>query len=278
MPELPEVETICRGLASNVALKTIIWVETRRSGLRIAFPPKFAEQLTGRTIISVKRRAKYILIALDNDLTIISHLGMSGRFDLGEYPLPSPAKHDHLRMIFLDQSWLVYNDPRRFGLVALCHSQNVDDHPLLKDLGIEPLSTDLCPHWLADKLRKKTSSIKAILLDQRIIVGLGNIYICEALFHSHISPEQPANSLTMPEIEKLVAVIPKVLSAAIAAGGSSLKDYKKPSGEWGSFQNDWQVYGRAGRDCPRCHKVKIARIIQSGRSSFYCPNCQILRR
>jgi formamidopyrimidine-DNA glycosylase len=268
MPELPEVETTCRGLAYRLKGKCIEGVQQRRANLRFPFPEHLAEKLCTARILNLSRRAKYILIELDNQQTILLHLGMSGR--LLVLPSDRPLeKHDHIILECEGGMSLRFNDPRRFGLLDLCETTAVNQHRLLRDMGVEPLGSALTTE-------AKRVNIKVALLDQRVIVGLGNIYVCEALFYSGISPERLACSLNSQEISRLIESIQRVLHAALEAGGSSLRDYVHSDGKLGSFQNHFAVYRREGQPCPKCTcgKAGIQRIIQAGRSTFYCSEKQ----
>jgi len=275
MPELPEVETVCRGLAPLIG-KTISCVNQRRANLRIPFPDKLATRIETATIISIHRRAKYILIDLDNNQTLIIHLGMSGRVTLYENQnLPTAGKHDHLILTFTDNAAIYYHDPRRFGMVELCPTADLDQHKFFNHLGPEPFSNSFNGPYLYQTLKNKKSVIKQVLLDQTLVCGLGNIYVCEALFHAGIRPTRRAHKITKAESEALVLIIRDVLTKAIEAGGSSLKDFAQANGELGYFQHRWAVYGKENENCP--HKncsSQLKRITQSGRSSFYCPSCQ----
>ncbi|MDD5585474.1 MAG: bifunctional DNA-formamidopyrimidine glycosylase/DNA-(apurinic or apyrimidinic site) lyase [Alphaproteobacteria bacterium] len=282
MPELPEVEIACRGLAKALKGKRIARAEQRRKDMRFPLPRRFAARLEGRRILGIARRAKYILAELDKDEILLIHLGMSGRLVLGKDDGAPPARHDHVIFHFADggKRVLRFNDPRRFGLCDLVPKEELARHKLLRHLGVEPLGPGLTPAWLKEKLRGKKTSIKAALMDQRLIAGLGNIYACEALFYAGISPKRRAGACPGAQIEKLVPAIRKVLRMAIKAGGSSLRDYVQSDGSRGSFQNHFAVYGREGESCPGCAcDVKktggIRRITQGGRSTFYCPRKQL---
>lgn len=281
MPELPEVETVKRGMEEVLLGDVIEQVDQRRPDLRVPFPEGLKEKLSGRSIDSMTRRAKYILIHLDNGLILVLHLGMSGRVlvlpDGNGY---EPVKHDHLILSFQSGAALVLNDPRRFGMVLLLMADELKDHASFKNMGPEPLGNEFSGTILFEKLKGKKTSIKAALLDQRLVAGLGNIYVCEALFYAAIAPVREAMSLTGDETEKLVVAIRSVLNKAIEAGGSSLKDYRTAGGDLGYFQFSFAVYDREGMACPRCDcdvsKTKgVKRIIQGGRSTFYCPEKQV---
>lgn len=278
MPELPEVETVCRGLRPKLEGHVLTRVTQRRPDLRFPIPPGFVERLQGRRIESLGRRAKFILATLDDDTVLIAHLGMSGRMTLHE-GTPPPGPHDHVEFE-TDGGWTVrFCDPRRFGLVDLTTTQALGQHRMLRDLGPEPLSDDFSPGYLDRALAGRHTPIKAALLDQKVVAGLGNIYVCEALFRAGVSPRRSAHTIPGRRTERLVPTIKAVLEEAIAAGGSSLRDYVQATGELGYFQHRWQVYGREGEPCGygavpggpnRVCEGMIRRITQSGRSTFYC--------
>jgi formamidopyrimidine-DNA glycosylase len=293
MPELPEVETVRRGLEPVLVGNAFARIEQRRADLRFPLPKNFGMRLSGRRIEALDRRAKYLLARLDDGEVLVMHLGMTGRFsidrtngrsiELGEVedePRPAP-KHEHIVFHLGDGTLVRYSDTRRFGLMDLIRAERLDTHALFKGLGIEPLSRAFTPQWLARRLKGKATSIKAALLDQRLIAGLGNIYACEALHRAGISPMKLAGALATKsgkspkKIEALVAAIKAVLSDAIKAGGSSLRDYKRADGRLGRFQHRFKVYNREGKPCPRkgCGGT-VRRIVQGGRSTFYCPTCQ----
>lgn len=272
MPELPEVETTLRGLEAAVSGRALRRVQAMRPDLRFPLPPAFAPRLQGAVVERLDRRAKYILVRLDSGLTWLIHLGMSGRLIVGAGPLPDLAKHDHVT-VETDDGHVIYQDARRFGFMDLFPTAAEAEHPRLRHLGLEPLS-ELGPKTLGRLLSGRTTSIKAALLDQRLIAGLGNIYVSEALFRARVRPEREARAVTRAETARLAHAIPEVLREALAAGGSSLRDYRQPSGELGYFKASWAVYGREGEDCPRCAKGTVLRLTQAGRSSFYCPKCQ----
>jgi formamidopyrimidine-DNA glycosylase len=299
MPELPEVETVRLGLAPAMEGHVLTDVETRRGNLRIPFPPDFVGRTKGRKVKALRRRAKYLLADLDSGETLVIHLGMSGRMSvyaegkqrkLGNYvynPAPDGAgsgKHDHVVFETDAPARIVFNDHRRFGLMTLVDTQHLEDDKLFKGMGIEPLSPRFNAAYLAKQLEGKKTPIKSALLDQRLVAGLGNIYVCEALFRSGISPKRLAGSIKKERIAPLVAAIKKVLKDAIAAGGSTLRDHAQATGDPGSFQHHFLVYGREGKPCKSAsnsegHKKKgcagtVKRIVQSGRSTFYCPRCQ----
>lgn len=280
MPELPEVETVRRGLEPVMTGRVIARAEVRREGLRWPFPPDMAARLTGARVTALARRSKYILADLDRGETLLIHLGMSGRMlisgaSLGEFHHhhPAPEKHDHVVLTMQDGARITFNDARRFGAMDLFATGEV--HPLLAKLGPEPLGNGFHEAYLVAALAAKNTPIKSALLDQRIVAGLGNIYVCEALYRAGIHPARKAGAIGAARIAGLVAIIRAVLTEAIAAGGSSLRDYRQADGELGYFQHSFQVYGREGEPCPTegCDGT-VRRIVQAGRSSFYCPTCQ----
>ncbi len=275
MPELPEVETVVRGLRPHLEGATLARVEVRRPDLRQPFPDRFAARLTGRRVVSLSRRAKYIVGTLDDGVQLLAHLGMSGRMVLHPGPPPQRGKHDHVVFITGAGAHIVFSDPRRFGLMTLIEPGAAADHPLLRDLGPEPLGNAFDGALLAARLKGKQTPIKAALLDQRVVAGLGNIYVCEALYQAGISPRRLARTVGPVRAERLAVAIRAVLNAAIAAGGSSLRDYVGSSGELGYFQHSFSVYDREGQPCPSCDCDRaVIRIVQSGRSTFYCPRRQ----
>ncbi len=278
MPELPEVETVVRGLRPVLEGAVLVRAEARRPDLRIPIPRDFSARLTGRTVLSVRRRAKYILAELDDGALLILHLGMSGRLyiDRGD---PDLLPHDHIVFKTDRGDTVRLNDPRRFGLVALDRVETVDRHRLFAGAGPEPLGNAFNGPALAAKLKGRRTPLKAALLDQKTVAGLGNIYVCEALFRAGLSPVRLARTVSARQAEALAGAIVEVLNEAIAAGGSSLRDYVQPSGELGYFQHRWAVYGREGEACPGCDCAVaetggIRRIVQSNRSTFYCPHRQ----
>jgi formamidopyrimidine-DNA glycosylase len=274
MPELPEVETVRRGLALKISGRQIVRAELRRPDLRRPFPPALATRLEGARIGALGRRGKYILIELDADGLLLLHLGMSGRITAGSAALPA-ARHDHVVLTLDDETVLRFNDPRRFGLIDYLTRGEAALHPLLSGLGPEPLEPGFDGAYLAAKLAGKQTTIKAALLDQRIVAGLGNIYVCEALYRAGLSPRRLAASIGRRRADRLAAAIRSVLCEAIAAGGSSLRDYVQADGGLGYFQHHWAVYGREGEPCPGCNCAEgVRRIVQSGRSSFYCAKRQ----
>jgi formamidopyrimidine-DNA glycosylase len=269
MPELPEVETTVRGLAQVLEGQRITHVQLRRPDLRKPFPEGLGQRLTGAIVTALGRRAKYGLIDTDRGDTMVFHLGMSGRWriDPGEL-LP----HDHLVLETGAGRRLALNDPRRFGSVDLWASDDLADYPPFKALGPEPLGPDLTTDILATALKGRSASIKQMLLDQRIVAGLGNIYVCEALYMARIAPKRAGGKVTKPQLVRLIEAIHTVLEAAIEAGGSSLRDYARPDGELGYFSKQFQVYGREGEPCG-CGGA-VERYVEGGRSTFWCPACQ----
>ncbi|MFI5030778.1 MAG: bifunctional DNA-formamidopyrimidine glycosylase/DNA-(apurinic or apyrimidinic site) lyase [Reyranellales bacterium] len=278
MPELPEVETVRRGLVPRMVGHRIVHLTQRRKDLRVKLPAKFASKVEGRIVTAIDRRAKYMLMRLDDGQTLIVHLGMSGRMTLhdaksaAEHPF---ERHDHV-VFDMDDGWQVrFNDARRFGLMLLVPTESVEKHKAFKGLGPEPLDEAFDGAALAARLKGRHTPIKAALLDQKTLVGVGNIYACEALFMSGISPRRSARTIQGERAERLVAAIKQVLARAIADGGSTLRDHVQPGGELGYFQTRFKVYDRVGAPCPTrdCgHLVK--RLVQGGRSTFYCAHCQ----
>lgn len=275
MPELPEVETVMRGLMPAMNGLVIAHAETRREGLRWPFPERFAARLTGARVEGMQRRAKYILMGLDTGESLLVHLGMSGKVSIDESGKLAPAKHDHVILDMENRTRILFNDPRRFGALDLVSSAEPEAHLLLKSLGPEPLGNRFNADYLADRLAGRKLPIKSALLDQKIVAGLGNIYVCEALWRAGVAPQTLSGALSTTQIASLTAHIRDVLTEAIAAGGSSLKDYRQADGELGYFQHSFKTYGRENEPClkPDCNG-EITRITQSGRSSFYCPRCQ----
>ena len=306
MPELPEVETVRSGLEPVLRGRRFVRVEQRRKDLRFPLPERFVERLTGRKVERLDRRAKYILVHLDGGEVLAIHLGMTGRFNVQPPPVrsgartPSPrsrgegiqlgdytyehgrdAKHDHLVFTMSGGAVVTYNDARRFGYMALVATGELSAHEYFAGLGVEPLGDDLTPEYLARRAAAKKVDLKALLMDQRIVAGLGNIYVCEALFRAGLSPFKPAARLATatakptPAVRRLVPQIKAVLHEAIRAGGSTLRDYKQADGSIGAFQNEFQIYGREGEPCsrPGC-RGRVRRKTQGGRSTFSCPVCQ----
>ena len=280
MPELPEVETVRRGLEPVLTGRVIAAADVRRPDLRWPFPERMAARLTGARVTGLRRRSKYLLADLDRGETLIVHLGMSGRILVSGAPvgafhhaLAAPAKHDHVVLDLEGGARVTFNDARRFGAMDLWPTAKLETHRLLAGLGPEPLGNGFHGEGLAAHLAGRATPVKAVLLDQRVVAGLGNIYVCEALWRARISPLRLARNVTPVETEALVAAVRAVLADAIAAGGSSLRDYRQADGELGYFQHSFAVYGREGEPCPRCGGT-IVRTVQSGRSSFWCPACQ----
>jgi formamidopyrimidine-DNA glycosylase len=275
MPELPEVETVCRGLARRLTARRLVRVEVRRPDLRFPLPDDLATRLTGRRVACFGRRGKYVLMTLDDGTVVIMHLGMSGRLFVSDHAPKAPGVHDHVVITCDDDTTMTYTDHRRFGVMTLARDDTVERHPLLADMGPEPLDDAFDGALLAERLNGKHTPIKAALLDQRVVAGLGNIYVCEALFHAGLSPRRKAYTVRGGRADKLAAAIRRVLNEAIAAGGSSLRDYVQASGELGYFQHNFAVYHRAGQPCPGCDcGGGVRRIVQSGRSTFYCAKRQ----
>jgi len=282
MPELPEVETVRRGLAPAMEGQVISRAQVNRPDLRWPFPPHMAERLTDSRVVRLGRRSKYLLADLSSGETLLIHLGMSGRMLVSGDPLgqfhhdhPAPEKHDHVVLDMENGARITFNDARRFGAMDLIETARAEEHWLLRDLGPEPLGNAFSEDYLAARLKARSTPMKAALLDQRIVAGLGNIYVCEVLNRSGISPRRKAKNLSAPRIAALVPAIRDVLTEAIAAGGSSLRDHRRTDGELGYFQHNFRAYGREGALCanPGCGG-QIRRIVQSGRSTFYCPQCQ----
>ena len=282
MPELPEVETVRRGLAPVMEGAVIEKAAVNRPDLRWPFPERMAERLTGQRVERLRRRSKYILADLAGGETLLVHLGMSGRMLVSDDPLghfvhdhPAPEKHDHVVFDMQGGARITFNDPRRFGAMDLMPTGAEAEHKLIAHLGPEPLGNAFSETYLVAALRGKTTAIKAALLDQRIVAGLGNIYVCEALYRARIAPTRSCRRISAARIASLVPIVRQVLDEAIAAGGSSLRDFRQADGELGYFQHNFDVYGREGLPCrtPDCG-TPIRRIVQSGRSSFYCPQCQ----
>lgn len=272
MPELPEVETVRRGLESALIGSVISKVTLRRDNLRIPFPKDFVKKLVNHKIIAIKRRAKYLFFYLDEDIVLIAHLGMTGRFSVLKAAVNKLSAHDHVVFDFADGRQLIYNDARRFGLMDLCRKQDIEKHKLFVHLAPEPLEDEFNAAYLEKALSKRDSPIKPAIMDQKIVVGVGNIYANEALFMAGISPLKPANAISK-KIPQLISCIHSVLNDAIKAGGSTLKDFAHVSGESGYFQHNFHVYGRVDKPCSKC-KTPIISIRQAGRATFYCPKCQ----
>jgi formamidopyrimidine-DNA glycosylase len=286
MPELPEVETVRGGLAPVLEGQRLTRVEARRPDLRFPFPDNFVQQLTGATVLTLRRRAKYLLARLDREDTLVMHLGMSGRFEIARpdgvsrpgqfHYAPDPApKHAHVVFETEAGTRVTYYDPRRFGYMALVNTATLELHPWFAGLGPEPLSDAFDAPRLKAAFAGRKQGPKTLLLDQRIVAGLGNIYVCEALHRARISPFKPSGRISLPTLKVLVEAIRQVLGEAIAAGGSTLRDYAQADGALGYFQHSFRVYDREGRPCSNAGcKGVIARQVQAGRSTFYCPVCQ----
>jgi len=298
MPEIPEVETVRRGLQPFMEGAKILKMEVRRKDLRFAFQKDFAARLTGQTVSGLGRRAKYLMADLGSGDVLLMHLGMSGSFRVlngedeqvpGEFQHPRSGNraHDHVVFHMSSGAAVVFNDPRRFGYMKIIARNALDDEPLLKGLGPEPLGNEFDARMLARACANKKTSLKAALLDQRVVAGLGNIYVCEALFRAHLSPRRLAATLATKagkgiaggeptdHAKRLVAAIHAVLNQAIKAGGSSLRDHRQTTGELGYFQHSFQVYDREGEKCQTadCSGI-VRRFTQNGRSTFWCPKCQ----
>ncbi len=292
MPELPEVETVLRGLAPVIAGRRIAAVDVRRPNLRFPFPERFSERLVGQRIVGLERRAKYLIAGLSGGEDLVMHLGMTGRFTIlekgrqntpGDYvnSFGADSAHDHVVFTLSGGARIVYNDPRRFGFMVMIPHTERSEHPLFRGLGVEPLGADLTAEYLAARACGKKANLKAFLMDQRIVAGLGNIYVAEALFRAGLSPNRAARVLAdrrggaTEGAKRLVPAIRDVLQQAIDARGSTLRDYRDASGASGGFQNSFAVYDRAGRPCPRTGcGGEIRRVVHAGRASFYCPRCQ----
>jgi formamidopyrimidine-DNA glycosylase len=292
MPELPEVETVRRGLKPAMAGASFTRVEQRRPDLRFPLPDRFAARLQGRRVIALGRRAKYLLGDLDDGNVLVMHLGMSGSFRIEtriggrkpgsfHHPRSEAGLHDHVVFEMSNGARIIYNDPRRFGFMLIIPRAELDQHPLFAGMGIEPLGNELDGALIARLFAGKAAPLKAALLDQRLIAGLGNIYVCEALHRALLSPRRAAGTLARrngaptERAHRLGAVIPQVLNEAVAAGGSSLRDHRQTDGTLGYFQHRFRVYDREGQPCPTpgCTGT-IRRIVQSGRSTFFCRVCQ----
>jgi formamidopyrimidine-DNA glycosylase len=287
MPELPEVETVRRGLAPAMEGRRFAKVEVRRGDLRWPLPRGFAQRLHGKVVEGLGRRAKYLLADLSSGDVLLMHLGMSGSFRVGKnstsgtyyHERSRSTVHDHVVFHMSNGATVTFNDPRRFGSMKLVPRTKLEQEPLLRALGPEPLGNEFDAAMLASACAGKRTSLKAALSDQRVVAGLGNIYVCEALFRARLSPLRAASTIAdrhgkpNRRAEKLVDAIKAVLTDAIEAGGSSLRDHRRADGSLGDFQHNFQVYDREGQTCPSC-SGKIKRIVQAGRSTFYCPSCQ----
>lgn len=272
MPELPEVETVRRGLSATLSGATIAKVTLRRKGLRAPFPERMAEILKGRKIERIGRRAKYLLFQLSGGKVLVAHLGMTGRFMVEKKAPSDYAKHDHVIFQLVDGRVVIYNDARRFGLMTVLEKKRLATHALFRELGVEPLSKSFTTAYLRAALETRHAPIKTVLMDQSIVVGVGNIYASEALFLAKIHPKRKASNVAK-QATTLILAIRKVLKLAIASGGSSLRDFVQVSGEAGYFQHRFNVYGRRGKPCFYCG-IPLRSIRQAGRSSFFCPQCQ----
>ena len=274
MPELPEVETVMRGLDGHLTNRRISHVTLRRADIRWPVPPELPRVLTGAVVLGFRRRGKFMLMRLDNGWSLLIHLGMSGRMLLDK----PEALHEHLTIETEDGRRVGFVDPRRFGALDLVRSVDEDSHKLLAGMGPEPLGNAFSGAYLAEVVKGRSAPIKAVLLDQKVVAGIGNIYASEALFRAGISPTRAAGKISRTRLEALAEAVRATLIEAIAAGGSSLRDYVQPSGELGYFQHAWKVYGRAGQACERCPGRPacdgIKQITQSGRSTFYCAKTQ----
>lgn len=282
MPELPEVETVRRGLEPVMTDTVIESAQVNRPDLRWPLPVNMSERLTGQRVLGLRRRSKYILCDLEGGETLLIHLGMSGRMlisgaQLGAFahPHPAPEKHDHVVLNMVGGARITFNDARRFGAMDLAQTSEVDSHKWLAGLGPEPLGNAFSEDHLVARLKGRKMPIKSALLDQKIVAGLGNIYVCETLYRAGIHPARQAGAISERRVRSMVPIIRQVLEEAIAAGGSSLRDFRQADGELGYFQHNFDVYGREGMTCKtqEC-QAEVRRIVQSGRSSFYCPTCQ----
>jgi formamidopyrimidine-DNA glycosylase len=284
MPELPEVETVRRGLAPAMEGRRIIRAETRRPDLRFPFPPNFGTRVSGAKLLALGRRAKYLVGELSTGEALIMHLGMTGRFTIAEkkkkrqpgafhHETGVDPTHDHVVFELQGGATVTFNDPRRFGSMDLWPLGELDTYPAFEGLGPEPISNQFSAAYLREAFAGKKAPVKAALLDQRVVAGLGNIYVSEALFRAGISPKRLAGSIRPDRLERLADEVRKVIDEAIIAGGSSISDFAGTGGELGYFQHRFRVYDREGEDCPTCSKP-IKRLVQSGRSTFYCSSCQ----
>ena len=282
MPELPEVETVRRGLEPVMTDTVIESAQVNRPDLRWPLPANMSERLTGQRVVGLRRRSKYILCDLEGGETLLIHLGMSGRMLISgaqvgafAHPHPAPEKHDHVVLNMVGGARITFNDARRFGAMDLAQTSEVDSHKWLAGLGPEPLGNAFSEDHLVARLKGRKMPIKSALLDQKIVAGLGNIYVCETLYRAGIHPARQAGAISERRVRSMVPIIRQVLEEAIAAGGSSLRDFRQADGELGYFQHNFDVYGREGMTCKtqEC-QAEIRRIVQSGRSSFYCPTCQ----
>lgn len=282
MPELPEVETIRRGLEPVLSGARLVRVEQRRSDLRFPLPERFAERLTGATVVRLDRRAKYLLAELDQGETWVTHLGMTGRFSVGDvqpgrfaHAAAQTPAHEHLVLETDRADRIGFFDARRFGYMDLIATAAREAHPWFRDLGPEPLGNGFSAAGLAEAFSGRRQNVKATLLDQKVVAGLGNIYVCEALHRAAIAPDTPAGALAPVRLQRLAEAVRDVLREALEAGGSTLRDFANAEGGQGYFQHAFRVYGREGEACPRprCRGV-VARSVHAGRSTFHCPRCQ----
>jgi formamidopyrimidine-DNA glycosylase len=273
MPELPEVETVCRGLASILIGHHFIQVSAFTKSLRIPLPDNLGNATQHKKITAITRRAKYVLMQFEDHSVLILHLGMSGT--INAYPLKRNAlqRHDHLIFDLSDGKEIVFNDPRRFGLVALTTTDQLPQHPLMLTLGVEPLEAGFTAEHLYHMFAARKIPVKTALMTNQIVVGIGNIYASETLFKAGVLPTRPACDVSMEEVKRVVSCAKEVLLAAIESGGSSIRNYVQADGKSGYFQHHFAVYGRAGKACVTCH-TPIQKIVQAGRASFYCPHCQ----
>ncbi|MDP6572885.1 MAG: bifunctional DNA-formamidopyrimidine glycosylase/DNA-(apurinic or apyrimidinic site) lyase [Rhodospirillales bacterium] len=284
MPELPEVETVRRGLAPVLEGRRLVRVTAARADLRLPLPVDLAQRLSGRRITAVGRRGKYLLVHSEGGAVLVVHLGMTGRMKVFTGAAPPPEPHDHVVFETEGGATIRYCDPRRFGLMVLAEEEGLADHPLLARLGPEPLGGEFHGALLGARLAGRSGPIKTVLMDQGVVAGLGNIYVCESLFRAGLSPRRKASTVRARRAERLAEAVKAVLIEAIAAGGSSLRDHRRPSGELGYFQHGFAAYGREGEPCPRCAGDgldgaaggggRIRRIVQAGRSTFYCATHQ----
>lgn len=286
MPELPEVETVRRGLDPAMTGRKILKAANTRPDLRFPLPEHFADRVSGTRVERLDRRSKYLLARLSSGETLLMHLGMSGRFTITDaqaknekagrffYSPPANPKHDHVVFEIEDAITVTYNDPRRFGFMTLFATADEADNAYIKALGPEPNANDFSAAHLGEHFKAKRSPVKTGLLDQSIVAGLGNIYVCEALWRSHIAPTRLCKDISTAELESLTRAVRQVINDAIEAGGSTLKDFAGTDGAMGYFQHRFDVYGREGEPCKRCDGATIGRIVQSNRSSFFCARCQ----
>ena len=276
MPELPEVETIKNTVAKTLLNARINKIVVRQRKFRQTIPDDFEKRIEGAVVVSLKRIAKYMLVALDNGQTIIWHFGMSGKIKIEKNFPEHPDKHDHI-IFETSGGVIIYNDVRRFGLVTVCDSDKLNENPLIAALGLDPWDKELTPEYLQSKLKKKKCAIKVLLLDQSIICGIGNIYASEILYKARILPNRESDKISIEECALIIKYTREILEKAIAAGGSTIHDFKRPDGDIGYFQNQHCVYNKTGQRCPNCicnGKKHIEKIILGGRSTFFCPVLQ----